>query len=754
MYDVAPVSAGAGMLLGDAARRVYEYEKVGNAAEAVGQLTAQERELLEQRAAALNLEYPFSNKEIMDAAFELGRAGYKFEQIRASLGETLNLSLAGDIGLGRAADIITNITKAMRMPEGTADEVVNSTRKVSDAIAYAATNSNASVEELSTTFKYVAPLAAATSMSLEKLSVASMALANNGIKGSNAGTGLRFALTRMLKPSKEALKALDRLNIKIGDFVKGSKKISAEDLVGQLSLDGIDASNFTGEIEAILNDPELQGAPEKLAARLGSMLTEELGKDSIVDAKALTDSLTESLAVLGTEVDFFRFMRELRKNPLSEALMPTIMGVRHGSKMLAFYASDFDGMLADMEAGYAGAADRMSKIRMKGVVGDFMRLAASYDNFIMTLSKTGVLTAAANAMVGLANALQTLSDLNPQILEFGTYGLVALTAMAPLGFILSGVASAIGFLGAALAVAVSPLGLFVGSMAALAYFNWDKIKIFSRGFASGWSDNFDPTKVGEISKSFDDLKKSLSDAFGFTIPDGSILLSGKDWGRAFAAGANAIMDALNGAIKVLKEFVDLSARAKEFMFGDSNPGNDPNRGQGAKNQKKARAQLGDKSATTGISKLWTDAKNLVSEMTKVDETVVSPHIDPGSLDAAIAKSHQLKAALDSIANTSVSVNKPAGGRARGGGRNRNKAAGGAVRRGMTYNINERGRETVTMGTNGYVTPAHKVGGGGGNVNHFHIQGSDPQAIASEIVGVLDRQLSRSNQLAIDGRRIR
>ena len=38
----------------------------------------------------------------------------------------------------------------------------------------------------------------------------------------------------------------------------------------------------------------------------------------------------------------------------------------------------------------------------------------------------------------------------------------------------------------------------------------------------------------------------------------------------------------------------------------------------------------------------------------------------------------------------------------------NKAAGGAVRRGLTYNINERGRETVTMGTNGYVTPAHRL----------------------------------------------
>ena len=46
----------------------------------------------------------------------------------------------------------------------------------------------------------------------------------------------------------------------------------------------------------------------------------------------------------------------------------------------------------------------------------------------------------------------------------------------------------------------------------------------------------------------------------------------------------------------------------------------------------------------------------------------------------------------------------------------------AVRRGLTYQINERGRETVTMGTNGYVTPANRLGGGDVNVT-IHVNGA-------------------------------
>lgn len=45
--------------------------------------------------------------QIMQAAFELGRAGFSFAQTMGTLRGTLNLALAGDIGTKDAADIAT-----------------------------------------------------------------------------------------------------------------------------------------------------------------------------------------------------------------------------------------------------------------------------------------------------------------------------------------------------------------------------------------------------------------------------------------------------------------------------------------------------------------------------------------------------------------------------------------------------------------------------------------------------------------------
>ena len=81
-----------------------------------------------------------------------------------------------------------------------------------------------------------------------------------------------------------------------------------------------------------------------------------------------------------------------------------------------------------------------------------------------------------------------------------------------------------------------------------------------------------------------------------------------------------------------------------------------------------------------------------------------------------------------------------------------KAAGGAVRRGLTYEINERGREMVTMGTNGYVTPAGRGGGVGGPlVGEIHIHGASADQVMAKLDQTLRRTLQRTRQLSLDGR---
>ncbi len=551
--DSAMFSAAIGLGARKAAENVYQFEKTGNAAEAIGMMTEQQREAIEAYGRVLNVDFPFKNKDIMEAAVELLRAGYTFEQTMGSLKDALNTSLAGDIGLGRTADILTNVAQAMRLPIATQQETAETTKRVSDVLAYAANRSNTDIEKMGITFKYVAPLAAATGMSLEEMAAATMLLANNGIKGSDAGTGLRFALGRILKPSKEASKALDLLNIDLGNFIEGARRINATDVVSQLSLDGIDASGMEKQIQKILDDPADKLSPAKLTGKLTAFISEALGAEDLIDKDVLSNNLSETLTVLGTQIDFKGLLRSLRDNPQSQALIPTIFGVRHGPKMMALMAGDMDGTLAALEEKYRGAADRMSKIRMKGVVGDVARFVAVMDNLTMTLSDSGVLESARKALQGMAVAIAKIGETNPKVLELGTYALLALATIAPLGFAMSGAA-------AAAALLLNPITGIVAALGTLVAFNFSAIKDFFSVFSSSFATGIDAEIVGR----FRDLSSAIGDFFTQPWVTGQNADAFGQFARNMGIG---LADGVNQAYEAIGRLKEVGAAIRGFAQG-------------------------------------------------------------------------------------------------------------------------------------------------------------------------------------------
>src|SRR5690606_21610418 len=371
------VSLPVSLITGFGARAVYEFQKVGNAVQAVTGMTDEQRASLEAYGQDLNKLFPFTNKEIMQAAFELARAGLNFEQVMGSLRESLNLALAGDIGLGESADISTNILTAMRLPMETAEQVRESLLRVNDAIAYAAVRSNTDIRMMGDTFKYVGPMAAAAGMSIEEVTAAAMVMANNGIRASEAGVALRSALVRMVKPTKPMLRALEQLNINLDDFVKRGREITAQDVVSSLQADGIDASQFAAQIEEVLKDPALKGSIPELTTRLVEIIA---GDGSVVDKSTLAEAITETLTAAGAEVDFFGFLRALKEKGADIGHIANVFDARQGSRLITLLAGNLEQVLAEVIEQAAGATQRMASTRMKGIVGDVAALAAAFDN--------------------------------------------------------------------------------------------------------------------------------------------------------------------------------------------------------------------------------------------------------------------------------------------------------------------------------------------------------------------------------------
>src|SRR5699024_6414059 len=88
---------------------------------------------------------------------------------------------------------------------------------VADVLAVASSATNSDVSGLGEAMKYVGPAAKAMGVDVEQTTAALGLLANANIKGSQAGTTMRTALTRLAKPSKQAANMMKKLGFNAFD---------------------------------------------------------------------------------------------------------------------------------------------------------------------------------------------------------------------------------------------------------------------------------------------------------------------------------------------------------------------------------------------------------------------------------------------------------------------------------------------------------------------------------------------------------
>lgn len=105
--------------------------------------------------------------------------------------------------------------------EDTASMMKN-TQRVTDSLTFVANKTSAGFEDMGVAMEYIGPVAHSLGMSVEETSAAVGLLSNNGIEADKAGTSLRGALSRLLKPTKQSSAAFEELDINIDEWKKGN----------------------------------------------------------------------------------------------------------------------------------------------------------------------------------------------------------------------------------------------------------------------------------------------------------------------------------------------------------------------------------------------------------------------------------------------------------------------------------------------------------------------------------------------------
>lgn len=280
----------AGLVIRDAISVIKGFEESMATLRGVTRATETQFESLMEVTRRLGATTRFSAQQAAEGALFLARAGFDTEEVIAALPATLHLAQAGLLSLGVAADFASNILSQFSLD---ASETV----RVVDDLIIVSNRANTNVMQLADAMKFAGPIAGALGISIEETAAAIGALGDAGIQGTMAGTGLRMAMLRLVKPTSEAKKALAEMGIAFENI--NPEANSLVDIFTQLQRGG-----FTAARAAAIFGARVAGAT--------LILTKNVDKiEELIEAQALYKGEAEEMARImdDTMVGAFKNLR-------------------------------------------------------------------------------------------------------------------------------------------------------------------------------------------------------------------------------------------------------------------------------------------------------------------------------------------------------------------------------------------------------------------------------------------------------------
>jgi len=432
----ANVSAPLGLLGMGAGKMAFEFEKAGNALEALGDATSDQRAEFEKYANELNKKYPQSLAGIISTGNEMLKGGFNFDQMKGALDQTLATAVLGDMAPAEVGNMMARTINAFQLPMKTYADSMRSSQRVSDQMTYAAVKTTASLKDMGEAYRYIGGAASAAGIPLESATALTMAMAKNGSVGSDAGVALRSAIVRMVKMPAKGLAAMERIGMKLGDYQGGARKVTAGNVVAGLSADGIDASPVQAQIGKALENKALAGSPVKLAAAITKIVQAGVkgAGEGALDSKTLAENVQSSIVAAGSKIDIVKFFGDLKKKfetgQAGLGDLATILEGRHASRYMPVLQSDLLGLIDQVTKESDGYAQARYKIMLKGIVGAVYEISAAMEKLSVSLGRAGFPTIA-QGLGYVTDAINAAADASPRLLKFGVATGLAAIALGP-----------------------------------------------------------------------------------------------------------------------------------------------------------------------------------------------------------------------------------------------------------------------------------------------------------------------------------
>lgn len=433
----------------------------------------------------------FTRAEIAQAQGYFGMAGWDTEKILSALPTVVDLaSITGDHNIPRTADVFSDLMTAMGLKPGqmmqVGNEMVEATSHFGDAMAYALTQSNMNRESFFEALKYSAPIAATAGLSAGEEIAANMIVANSGLKGSMAGTGMRSGLLTLAGANKKAQAALEEVGMTSSDAQK--QMAEAEATFNQLGVTGKSFSQRVMQLgqafSTMSGDEQLNYAYRIFGKNAATFWTKLLADpQSLIDFAKYADEIDNGYATgwakdtaavmrdnTRTEIEYVKSAFDALQGAAGDALLPAIRGAAQTFAPLITSAAEFVAQNPALVQACAGIAAAISAATV-AVAGFSLAMAG------VRFAQAGWATASlifGDLAAKVATASAAMRGLTLANIGAGLSG--GLTAAANAARLFG--AAMLTAARAALAFVVTPVGAILTALALAAYYayeNWDRV---------------------------------------------------------------------------------------------------------------------------------------------------------------------------------------------------------------------------------------------------------------------------------------
>ena len=247
-YVSVPIVAGFA-----AATKVgMEFEAQMSRVQAILGATPSDMKKLNGQAKQLGADTAFSAKEAADGMEQLASAGFNTNEVMEAMPGLLDLAAISGKDVGMASENAASAIRQFQLDAGEAGHVA-------DVFARAAADTNAETKDMGYALKYAGTAANSAGWTLEQTAAAIGIMSDAGIKGEQAGTTLRGALTRLMKPTAAMNATMEQYGISIYDSNGKMKSLSGITEQLQSKLGGLSDEQKNSALATLFGTESLSG---------------------------------------------------------------------------------------------------------------------------------------------------------------------------------------------------------------------------------------------------------------------------------------------------------------------------------------------------------------------------------------------------------------------------------------------------------------------------------------------------------------